>query len=191
MRMKAPALLVVAAGGLVVGLAAPAAAREASTLINGRSIAVQSIPGNRLAVNGVTGRQVKESSLGTVPRAKSATTAKTLDGLSSAQLAKAGHPLLAGVANGVGNSLGCNSLAIEVDDANGTPVDGRFSFQVAGPTPAYGVIRGDGSIRVSTANVASVTHTTNSGIYCIEFSPSPAGDDFESTVASVHALSSQ
>jgi hypothetical protein len=71
-------LLVVAAGGLVVGLSAPAAAREASALINGRSIAIQSIPGNRLQVNGVTGRQVRESTLGTVPSAKTAVTAKRL-----------------------------------------------------------------------------------------------------------------
>jgi hypothetical protein len=64
------ALMLIAAGGLVVGLAMPAAAREASNLINGRSIAIQSIPGNRLVPNTVTGRQVQESTLGPVPRAK-------------------------------------------------------------------------------------------------------------------------
>ncbi len=72
-RLAAPALLLVAAGGLVVGLAIPAAAHEARTLINGKSIAVHSIPGNRLKLNAVTGKQVKESTLGAVPRATNAT----------------------------------------------------------------------------------------------------------------------
>jgi hypothetical protein len=54
------------------------AAREAGHLINGRSIAVQSIPGNRLMVNSLTGRQIKESTLGTVPTATLAATASKL-----------------------------------------------------------------------------------------------------------------
>ena len=68
-RKSAIPLLLIAAGGLVVGLAVPAAARETSHLINGKSIAIQSIPGNRLKVNTLTGRQIKESTLGTVPKA--------------------------------------------------------------------------------------------------------------------------
>jgi hypothetical protein len=58
---------VIAAGALVAGLAAPVAVSEASTLIDGKSIAIQSILGNRLKVNQVTGRQIKESTLQTVP----------------------------------------------------------------------------------------------------------------------------
>jgi hypothetical protein len=69
-QLRTLPLLLIAAGGLVVGLAVPAAAHEAGSLINGKSIAIQSLPGNRLKVNTVTGRQVKESTLGTVPRAK-------------------------------------------------------------------------------------------------------------------------
>jgi hypothetical protein len=77
-RLATVPMLLVAAGGLVVGLAVPAAAREAGHLINGRSIAVQSIPGNRLMVNSLTGRQIKESTLGTVPTATLAATASKL-----------------------------------------------------------------------------------------------------------------
>jgi hypothetical protein len=68
-RVNALPMLMIAAAGLVVGLAMPAAAREASTLINGKSIAKLSIPGNRLEFNTVTGKQIKESTLGTVPKA--------------------------------------------------------------------------------------------------------------------------
>jgi hypothetical protein len=71
-RKTAVPLLLIAAGGLVVGLAVPAAAHEASHLIDGKSIAIQSIPGNRLKVNTLTGRQIKESTLGTVPHATEA-----------------------------------------------------------------------------------------------------------------------
>jgi hypothetical protein len=80
-RLSAVPMLLIAAGGLVVGLAVPAAAREASTLINGRSIAIQSIPGNRMEVNTLTGRQIKESTLGTVPTATTAIRARTLPAL--------------------------------------------------------------------------------------------------------------
>jgi hypothetical protein len=59
---KSVSLLAVAAAGLVVGLAAPAAAHETGHLINGSDI----------RPNSVTGRQVKESTLGIVPRATEA-----------------------------------------------------------------------------------------------------------------------
>jgi hypothetical protein len=68
-RKTSVPLLLIAAGGLVVGLAVPAAAHETSHLINGKSIAIQSIPGNRLKVNTLTGRQINESTLGAVPKA--------------------------------------------------------------------------------------------------------------------------
>lgn len=74
-QLRTAPMLIIAGGALVVGLAVPAAAHEAGHLIDGRSIAVQSIPGNRLKVNTVTGRQIKESTLGTVPSAEHATTA--------------------------------------------------------------------------------------------------------------------
>jgi hypothetical protein len=71
-------LLLVAAGGLVVGLAVPAAARETGHLINGNSIKVHSIAGDRLKANTLTGAQIKESTLGAVPRATVAVTASKL-----------------------------------------------------------------------------------------------------------------
>ncbi len=74
-RLTAASALLLAAGGLVVGLAAPAAGREASHLINGNTIKKHSISGNRLKANTVTGAQIKESTLSAVP---TATQAKTL-----------------------------------------------------------------------------------------------------------------
>jgi hypothetical protein len=67
--LKSGPLILVAAGGLVVGLAMPAAAGEASHLINGKTIKPHTIAGNRLEDNTVTGQQIKESTLGTVPEA--------------------------------------------------------------------------------------------------------------------------
>jgi hypothetical protein len=48
-------MALIAAGGIVIGLAAPAAVREASYLINGASIKQHSIAGDRLKSNTVTG----------------------------------------------------------------------------------------------------------------------------------------
>jgi hypothetical protein len=51
----------------------------AASQINGKSIKRHSIPGNRLKNNTVKGRQVKESSLGTVPKAATAAAANSAD----------------------------------------------------------------------------------------------------------------
>lgn len=69
LKVSAVPMLLIAAGGLIVGLAVPAAAQEAGRLINGRSIAVHSIPGDRLKANTVTGKQINEGTLGVVRRA--------------------------------------------------------------------------------------------------------------------------
>jgi hypothetical protein len=61
-------------GGLAVVVAMGGTGYAAST-VNGHDIAKHSIPGNRLGHNTITGSQVKESTLGTVDRAKRATTA--------------------------------------------------------------------------------------------------------------------
>jgi hypothetical protein len=68
-RVPALPMVLIAAGALVVGLSMPAAAHQARHFIDGTSIAIQTIPGNRLKVNQVTGRQVKESTLAAVPQA--------------------------------------------------------------------------------------------------------------------------
>lgn len=72
-RLTTVPILLVAAGGLVVGLAMPAAGHEARRLINGSLIKKHSIVGDRLKNNTVTGAQIKESTLHAVPRAKLAT----------------------------------------------------------------------------------------------------------------------
>lgn len=86
-RIGAVPAALIAIAALVVGLAAPAAAREAKHLISGSSIKKHSIAGNRLKngtltgkqikPNSITGAQVNESTLGTVPNASK------LDGLSA------------------------------------------------------------------------------------------------------------
>jgi hypothetical protein len=57
-QLRSLPMMLVAAGGLVVGLALPAAAHDASHLINGKSIAKNSIPANRLKKHSVTATQV-------------------------------------------------------------------------------------------------------------------------------------
>jgi len=72
-RRPSPALIVailalfVALGGTVY----------AASSINGKLVKKNSLPGNRIKKNTVTGTQVKESTLGQVPSAASAETAKT------------------------------------------------------------------------------------------------------------------
>jgi hypothetical protein len=84
-RRPSPALAVafvalfVALGGLAV----------AATSIDGTTIKVASEPGNRLVGNSVTGRQIKESTLGTVPQAE---TAAGLTGLVTAQSDPTANP---------------------------------------------------------------------------------------------------
>jgi hypothetical protein len=58
-RLTTVPMLLVAAAGLVVGLALPAAGREAGHLINGKTIAKHSIAGNRLKNHTVTSAQIK------------------------------------------------------------------------------------------------------------------------------------
>jgi hypothetical protein len=84
-RRPSPALAV-AFVALFVALAGVA---MAATSINGTTIRVASEPGNRLVGNSVTGRQIKESKLGTVPRARSA---GGLTGLVTAQSDPTANP---------------------------------------------------------------------------------------------------
>ncbi|HEX3823454.1 MAG TPA: hypothetical protein VHV79_03185 [Mycobacteriales bacterium] len=58
-RLTTVPMLLIAAAGLVVGLALPAAGREAGHLINGKTIAKHSIAGNRLKNHTVTSSQIK------------------------------------------------------------------------------------------------------------------------------------
>jgi hypothetical protein len=61
-RISTFPVLVIGVAGIIVGLAMPAAARETRHLING----------NTIKPNTVTGKQIKESTLGTVPSARKA-----------------------------------------------------------------------------------------------------------------------
>jgi hypothetical protein len=61
--LKAAPAVALVVGGLVVGLSAPAAARETKHLISGSSIKEHSIAANRLKSHTLTGTQIKSKSL--------------------------------------------------------------------------------------------------------------------------------
>lgn len=101
--LRSVPMLMIAAGGLVVGLAMPAAAHEAGHLIDGKTIKNYTITGKKLKNNTVTGKQVKESTLGTVPKATLATKLPPL----------VWHPLtLVNSWTSVGTSFGTPSYAV-------------------------------------------------------------------------------
>ena len=192
LRRPSPAMVVACIG---LSLAVGGASAVAGSLITGRDVKDGSLTGRDInngslrgadvKRNALTGRQIAESRLGPVPKAKNA---RSLGGIPASGYGLAGVPLVAQGANGVGNQGGCASgeLGIVVRDGRGEPVDTRFSFQVPGPTPAYGQIRSDGSIRNSSANVTSVSHTADTGTYCIHFSVSIGQAELESAVAAPH-----
>lgn len=73
-RKTPSTLVVIAIAAIVGGIASPVMTHGVAAVvhrINGSSIARNSIPGNRLRANTVTGKQVNESTLGAVPRADS------------------------------------------------------------------------------------------------------------------------
>jgi hypothetical protein len=69
-RRKTVRTLGVGLVGLVVGLAAPAAAAQATHLINGATIQNHTITRTKLKLNTLTGAQINESTLGVVPEAR-------------------------------------------------------------------------------------------------------------------------
>jgi hypothetical protein len=135
--LRSASWLAVAAGGLVVGLAMPAAAHEASHLINGNTIKNHTIAGVKLKANTVTGAQIKESTLATVPRATLATKLPPL----------VWHPLT--LQNGwasAGSYFGTPSYAVSAQGivylkgAIGGGSSGSLAFTLpAGARPAGGV----------------------------------------------------
>ena len=183
-RRHRPSLaLVVACISLVVVVGGGTAL--AARLITGRDVRNGSLHGVDVHRNTLTGRQIRESRLGLVPHARNA---KALGGVGAGSYGLAGVPLVAQGANGVGNDAGCASgeLGIVVRDGRGDPIDARFSFQVPGSPEAYGQIRSNGTIRSRSPNVISVSHTTNSGIYCIHFSVAFTQAAIEAAVAAPH-----
>jgi hypothetical protein len=84
--------VVIAVTALVVALGGSA---YAAAKVNGKNIAKHSIAGNRLKGNTLTGAQINEKKLGTVPAAKTAKTAKT-----AASAATAGSATSAQSVNG-------------------------------------------------------------------------------------------
>jgi hypothetical protein len=88
--MKPTPSMAVAMTALVVSLGGTAAG--ASHLLSGSKIRKNSIPANRLRQNSVTGTQVNEAKLGTVPSAANATHAVTADTAAAATSAGGAPP---------------------------------------------------------------------------------------------------
>ena len=103
-RRPSPAMLV-ALVALVSSFAGPALADQAvevakkAKLINGSKIKTRSIGGSKLKNNTLTGKQVAESKLGKVPKAKQADTATTAG--SAATAVTAGTATTAGSVGGI------------------------------------------------------------------------------------------
>lgn len=72
-RLKPSGSVIAVAVALVIGLEAPAMAHQVADVahrISGTTIEVHTLPGDRIKGNTVTGRQIAESTLATVPRAR-------------------------------------------------------------------------------------------------------------------------
>jgi hypothetical protein len=138
-RRPSPALLL-SLIALLVGLGGTV---YAASKINGKTIKKASIPGNRLKKNTLTGKQIGESSLGTVPNANHASSSDQLQGKTAADFAPAGKVLTSGwvTASSCGN--GCASRATLLN--NGTfDLVGGCQGNTSGPG-AFGFLRTDGA----------------------------------------------
>jgi hypothetical protein len=127
-RLTSLPLLLIAAGGLVVGLAVPATARETSHLINGSTIKKGSIAGNRLKPNTLTGKEINESTLGTVPLANRAKAAPLPSSLPSGQTETGGWEFGLGPAGPVNAMISFpvpvnGTLAYHIIDTTKNPPD--------------------------------------------------------------------
>jgi len=102
-RRRPSASMVIA---LVALFAALGGTGYAAAMINGRDIQKRSIPGNRVVNDGLTGKQVNESKLGTVPLAQQALTAQTAaSATTAAQATNADHARSADSATSAQDSL--------------------------------------------------------------------------------------
>jgi hypothetical protein len=163
------ASFVIGALALVVALGGTA---YAASKVNGHNIVKHSIAGNRLKNNTLTGSQIKESKLGTVPTAKTAntatkattaTTAKTVNGNSvstfSFTVADNGAFQTAGVPGGV-VSGDCGSGGVNLDLTGAT--DTGESYVVEGGDVSHGAFAsGDTALATDDFDELSPTPATS------------------------------
>lgn len=145
LRRPSPAFAI-AVLALVVALGGSAyAVRQ----INGATIKVRSIPGNRIANNALTGTQINEAKLGRVNEARNATNSK--------------FALRASAADSAGNALNAGS-ARSADTLAGSPptaFQGRIRWAVVSST---------GTVVDQSGGIASpAAHTSGSPTYVIDF----------------------
>lgn len=173
LRRPSPAL-VVAFLALLIALGGTGVA--ATSYISAKNIKKNSIPGDRLKNDTVTGKQVKESSLGKVPSAKLADTATSATSATSAanatnavnatNAANATNAQKAVTATSAGKADTATSAATaqNADTVGGVDVE-QYAVKVASDGPAATVVEGAGaSIRLSCpAGEPLVTGTNLSG----------------------------
>jgi hypothetical protein len=141
-RLRPSPAMVVASLALAVALGGTAFAGPVARLgkmINGSTIKPRSIPGNRLRNDTLTGKQIKESSLGSVPKATSATNAThagTADNATNAtNAANATNATHAGTADSATNATNA-ATAANANAVGGVTVRKVFyAPTTATPTP--------------------------------------------------------
>jgi hypothetical protein len=138
--------LVVALGG--TAFAGPVA--RLAKLISGSTIKPRSIPGNRLKNDTLTGKQIKESSLGTVPNATSATNATHASTADSAT-----NATRAGTADSATNA----ALAANANAVGGITVRKVF-YAPATATPATTTILSLGGLTLNATCTPDISGTS-------------------------------
>jgi hypothetical protein len=146
--------MVVAVVALLAALNGPAIAQETATIakaISGKSIKPNSIPGNRLVNDSVTGKQVKESTLATVPSATNATNALNAGHASTAD--NAGHASTADNASHAASADNASHAAnadhaTSADSTNGIKLE-KIYYTTAGVDTTPVVIFHDGGLSLT------------------------------------------
>jgi hypothetical protein len=170
----------------------------AASSINGKSIKKGSIPGNRLKTEGVTGTQIVESTLGTVPSAAQATKAneatKAAEAAKAVQATKAVEATKATTASTANSANNANHA--NVADSAGTAADsaalGGFSAGNYQRGCANGAIRGVARVNENNGNPQLITAFNCSGgpIHLARKGPGKYEVDFEGVGAVLSATAS-
>jgi hypothetical protein len=156
--MATAAVFLALGGGAYAAFTLPKNSVGTKQLKNGavtnKKLANNAVTGAKVAARSLTGTQIDASTLGTVPNATHASTAANSTHASTAD--NATH------ASAADNATHA-STADNASHANAAD-NGVFAF---------GQIREDGSIFAASSELASVTHTLGSGLYCLVFKDTP------------------
>jgi hypothetical protein len=166
-RRTPSASMVVAVLALVV--AASGTAVAAGSLANGdKLIAKNSLSGNRLRKQSVTGTQVNLSKLGKVPHAKQADNATNAANATNAT--NAAHATTADSATTATNATNATNATTATNATNATTATNAINATnatVAGGPAAWAHVSAAGAILAGRGVVASNVHAEGAGTYCL------------------------